>query len=507
MRVTQGFGHTLREVGEDLGQGWRALVRGGYLWRGRDGMMALSPLGVRLAERVLARWRAAFPWLPVYPLGREEAPGPRHEWGGSAPWPPGWRDWLRVQVRSYRDLPRLLGVAALPSPWLLWLSAGEPPPWDAWAAFWADLGLQPLALRAYEGHTVWAMPVEEGAHEALRCPACGDAALQPWAQRGKPHPPAEAPQPLQPVATPGAHTIRELCAQLGIPPERTAKAVFLTTPEGELVFAVVRGDMEVAVPKVAAALGVTALRPATPEEIRAAGAEPGYASPIGVRARVVVDDLIPHTPNLVAGANRPDMHLIGVNYGRDFQAEVVVDIAQAHPGDPCPTCGTALEALQVWPLAQGGALRQDPEVTFPGPEGKAQPLGWAVARLDLVAVLAALAVRYATPDGLAWPPGLAPWPVVVVSLRGGEAVAEGVYADLTAAGLTVLWDDRDLGPGAKLTDADWWGAPVRVVVGQRSLAQGGVEVRPAGVREGVIVPPEQVVAQVRALLSQQEERR
>ncbi len=143
----------------------------------------------------------------------------------------------------------------------------------------------------------------------------------------------------------------DLAEFLNIPESKTAKAVFLTAtiPEGEdtreqFVFAVLRGDMELNESKLVNAIKAQALRPAMEDEIIAVGAVPGYASPLGLEnVLVVVDDIIPDSPNLVAGANQAGYHLRNVNYGRDYQADIVVDIAAAQDGDACPKCGAKMK--------------------------------------------------------------------------------------------------------------------------------------------------------------------
>jgi prolyl-tRNA synthetase len=214
----------------------------------------------------------------------------------------------------------------------------------------------------------------------LLCRQCGYAANREVARFRKPEPPPEAPLPLESVATPDCKTIAALANFLGLPQARTAKAVFLMArlveEQGEgaaegratqpasspavgeravgerLVFAIVRGDMEVNEVKLANALRAAELRPATEAEVRAAGAEPGYASPVGLRpahqaALIVVDELLPRSPNLVAGANQPGYHLRNVNYGRDYSATIVADITSAGEGHPCPQCGAPLRAQRA----------------------------------------------------------------------------------------------------------------------------------------------------------------
>ncbi len=174
------------------------------------------------------------------------------------------------------------------------------------------------------------------------CEACDYAANRQVAVMPKPEAaPARSPLPLEEVATPGTTTIATLAAFLGIGAERTAKAAFFVTGDGRLVTAIVRGDYEVNETKLGNAVkAVGGIRPATVEEIKAAGMEPGYGSPIGAHDTVVVvDDLVARSPNLVAGANREGFHYRNVNAGRDFTADVVADITNAQEGDACPICG------------------------------------------------------------------------------------------------------------------------------------------------------------------------
>ena len=189
---------------------------------------------------------------------------------------------------------------------------------------------------------------------------CGYTANRQVAAFRKEAPPAEAPLPIEKVATPHTTTIADLAVFLGVPEAKTAKAVFLMAElphpnlppsprggsrqgEAKFVFAVIRGDMEVNETKLANAVKAKALRPATEAEIRAVGATPGYASPVGLRnVLVVADDLIPQSPNLVAGANEDGYHLLNVNYGRDYTAAIICDIAAARDGDACAQCGSPL---------------------------------------------------------------------------------------------------------------------------------------------------------------------
>ncbi len=501
MRLSELFGQSQRQAGRyppEDGRHW--LLRAAY-WHETDQARLWLPLGMALQNRLFRHLEAAM----------EEVALPQEVdlVALAFPWPRRLPDaltaLLEAHVASYRQLPRVLlwrgphsltvlALGATPEAALETAQAVR----ERWEAALRPLG---LPLHAGEGPAALAgpaalglAPAARGGEPTLRCPRCGYEAPVAWARRAKPAPEPEPLASLTPVATPHANTIRALADFLGVPESRTAKAVFLHTQEAtpRLVFAVVRGDMQVSLPKLAYLLGVDGLAPATDDEIRAVGAVPGYASPVGVRdALVIVDDLIPHSPNLVAGANREGYHLTGVNYGRDFTADLVADIAAAAAGDPCPQCGAPLESAAAWVVT--ASQRLETAAAYLTPEGKTASLGVAAARVDGEAAIAALASAHGQPDGLAWPPALAPYAVHLIALRGGEEAAETLYRDLRAAGFPVLYDDRKASPGVKFTDADLIGLPVRVTVSKRSLKQGGAEVKPRQ-GEARIVPLDEVVA-------------
>jgi prolyl-tRNA synthetase len=361
-----------------------------------------------------------------------------------------------------------------------------------------------------------------GEDTLLVCPSCGYAANRQIARFVKPPAPAEAPAHLEKVATPGATTIAELAQFLGILPWRTAKAVFLiaTISDGvsyrePFVFVVVRGDMEVNESKLTNALGtaglgtVIGLRPATEEEIRAIGAEPGYGSPVGLkehgsRLLIVADDAIPTSPNLVAGANIPGYHLLNTNYGRDYQADIVADIASAGEGAACPHCSAPMGASRgvevgnIFKLgtryteAMGGAFLDE--------NGERKPVIMGSYGIGVGRLLACLAEEHHDEKGLAWPASVAPYPAHLVLLSGktgqAEQAATELYEKLVSSGLEPLYDDRAETAGVKFNDADLIGLPLRITVGERGLRQGGVEVKPRLGSESVLLTPEQAIARV-----------
>ena len=344
-----------------------------------------------------------------------------------------------------------------------------------------------------------------GEDTLIICPECGYIANRQVAISQKQAALTSAMLPVEEVATPGVSTIDALANYLGIEKSQTAKAVFLMGSflmgesfEDRLVFAVIRGDLEVNETKLANAIKATALRPATDEEIRAIGAVPGYASPLQIEnVLVVVDDTIPASPNLVAGANAEGFHLRNVNYGRDFTAAVVADIAVADEGHRCSACGgslTARRGVEVGNIFKLGTKYSEAVgCTFLDRDGKENPVIMGSYGIGVGRLLACAAEEHHDQQGLVWPVSIAPYQVQLVALRGGEEEASVLYEELKQAGIEVLFDDRDERPGVKFNDADLIGIPLRVTVSQRSVEAGGVEFKFRSGDERQMIPREEVV--------------
>ncbi len=349
-----------------------------------------------------------------------------------------------------------------------------------------------------------------GEDTLVLCDACGYTSNRQVATFQKPEPEPEAPAPLEKVATPGTKTIEDLANFLNIPQSKTAKAVFMvaTITEGQedvdkFVFAVVRGDMDLNETKLTNAIKAKELRPAQEEEIKAIGAEPGYGSPLGIRRDgviLVVDDLAAKSPNLVAGANEEGYHFLNVNYGRDYEADIVADIVSAADGYACPNCGAPLRTVRgvevgnIFKLgtrysAAMGALFQDQD-------GERKPVIMGSYGIGVGRLMASVVEEYNDKYGIIWPITIAPYQVHIVALKGGYEAAEQLYADLLAAGVEVLYDDRNESPGVKFNDADLIGIPLRITVGGRSLKKGGVELKRRAAKDIALVPLDEAVARV-----------
>ncbi|HOU13970.1 MAG TPA: proline--tRNA ligase [Anaerolineae bacterium] len=371
---------------------------------------------------------------------------------------------------------------------------------------------------------------------------CGYAANRQVARFQKPPAPEEVSFAIEKVATPNVTTIADLAAFLDIPAAKTAKAVFMmaemanerisepanqqiskphnsqpTThnpqPSEQFIFAVIRGDMEVNETKLANAVKAKALRPATEAEIHAVGAEPGYGSPLGVKgALVVVDDAVVASPNLVAGANEVGFHLRNVNYGRDYTADIVTDIAAAQEGDACPVCGGALRAergVEVGNIFKlGTRYTEAMGARFLDQDGELKPVVMGSYGIGIGRLLACVAEMHHDDYGLIWPITVAPYPVHLLTLGPADseatAVAERLYAELQAAGIDVLFDDRDRSPGVKFNDADLIGLPLRVTVAARGLQQQSVELKRRDQKERELIPLADIIPVLRARIAELE---
>ena len=372
---------------------------------------------------------------------------------------------------------------------------------DAPAAVWAeDDSQRPTAHKII-------YPFAGGEATVVRCRSCGYIADQASARISKAAASSEAALPMQDVETPDCKTIAELASFLGVPAARTAKAVFLIANiqgEGDrFVFAVVRGDTALNEAKLKAVLNAQTVGPATEAEIRQAGAEPGYGSPVGLQGvTVVADDLVACSPNLVAGANRPGYHTLNVNLGRDYRASIVADIALAQAGSPCPGCGSPLTVEQGVVLAEmfqaGDGLAPALDATYLDGEGKARPFALGRYRVYSDRLIAAIAETHHDDHGIVWPAAAAPYQVYLMTLGKAtpevSGAAERLAAALAQAGVALLYDDRDERAGVKFNDADLIGAPLRVAVGDRGLRAGTVEVKPRGEAEVQMVPLDELVA-------------
>ena len=348
-----------------------------------------------------------------------------------------------------------------------------------------------------------------GEDTLILCRNCGYAANRQIARFAKSTPAPEDLQPIEKVATPDCKSIEALANFLGVPKSKTAKAVFMIAgheEEGgtreEFIFAVVRGDMDVNETKLSNAVKADWLRPATDEEIRATGATPGYASPIGLSGvTVVVDEAVPASPNLVAGANDAGYHLLNTNIGRDYEATLITDLAAAGDGDACINCGQPLytsRGVEVGNIFKLGTRYSAAiNATFLAADGTEKPIVMGSYGIGSGRLLACVAEEHHDDKGLLWPITVAPYQVHLVAL-GEVETADRVYEALKKAGVEVLYDDRSESPGVKFADADLIGLPIRLTVASKALKNGGIEMKRRDQAEKTIVPEVDLIARVQA---------
>ncbi len=567
MRMSKHFGLTLRQAPADSDViSHQLLLRAGYIRPLAAGVYSYLPLAYRTLKKIenIIRqeidaiggqeitlpivhpgelWKETNRWYEIDAsltrfqdrAGRDMALGMTHEEVIA--------DLVRKDIRSYRQLPQLLYQIqtkwrdeARPRAGLIRvreftmkdsysLDADEEgldkqyrAHYQAYFNIYHRVSLPTIAVASDVGmmggklahEFMYLTPI--GEDTLLLCDACGYAANREVARFQKPPAPQEAQRPMEKVATPDANTIDALAAFLGIPKSKTAKAVFMmaTRVEGDVerqqfVFAVVRGDMELNEAKLGNVVKAKTLRPATEEEIRARGAVAGYGSPVGVRdCLIVADEAVAASPNLVAGANEAGYHLLNVNLGRDYSADIVADIVSAADGAACPTCGAVLRAVRGVEVGNifklGTRYTEKLGATFLDKDGQARPVVMGSYGIGVGRLMACIVEHHHDAAGIIWPISVAPYQVHLVVLPGdgAEAAADQLYDELTRAGIEVLYDDRDERAGVKFNDADLIGIPLRLTVSKRSLEKQGVEYKRRSAKEGDLIPLHEVVGVVQA---------
>jgi prolyl-tRNA synthetase len=303
-------------------------------------------------------------------------------------------------------------------------------------------------------------------------------------------------------------TIEEVSGFLKMPHSHTLKAVFYIA-DGAFIIVVIRGDLAVNEIKLKNQLHGTDLRLATEAEVKEAGIIAGAASPVGLKGfKVVVDDSLTTATNLVAGGNKPDTHIKNVNYPRDFQADIVLDIATARAGDKCPNCGgklTSTHGIEVGHIFK--LLTRYSEkfnALYTDEKGGSHPIIMGCYGMGVSRLMAAAIEQNHDDKGIIWPEPIAPYQVYLCPLyRAGSKVAETaekLYTDLQAAGLEVLFDDREESPGVKFNDADLLGIPFRVTVSPRTLEKNSVEFKKRSEKQAEIVPISEIMVKLKGLI-------
>ena len=354
------------------------------------------------------------------------------------------------------------------------------------------------------------LPTESGEDTVISCPKCGYTANAEKAVFNKGATKSDPPAAIEEVATPGRKTIEELEAFLKISARQTLKAVFYMA-DNKFVFVVIRGDLLVNEIKLKNALHCQELRLATDAEVKEQGIVAGSASPVGLKGiMVIADDSVNSGTNFVAGGNKPDLHIKNVNYPRDFQADIVADIGLAEAGSRCAKCNSkfgAVRGIEVGHIfVLGTVYSAKLGANFIDAAGVSHPIVMGCYGLGLSRLLAAAIEQHHDDKGIIWPMPIAPYQVYLCPLyREGTKVAETaekLNAEMEAAGLEVLFDDRLESPGIKFNDADLYGIPLRITVSPRTLEKNSVEVKWRAEKEAKIMPIEGIAGVIKQMVEE-----
>ena len=336
-----------------------------------------------------------------------------------------------------------------------------------------------------------------GESEVVYCGACEYAATDEQAEGVDALPEDDAMAPMEEISTPDQKTIEDVAGFLGLPKEKTLKALLFAVYEDaekdgdyrvkEYIAAFVRGDRELNLVKLRNALGGVAehlIAFADEAQMGAAtGSVGGYTGPVGLHdCRIIADSEIPGLKNLCAGALKEGFHFTGVNYERDWKADIVTDIKLVSAGDPCPQCGGVLKSARGMEVGQifklGTKYSESLGATYKDENQQEQLIEMGCYGIGVTRTMAAVVEQSHDENGIIWPMALAPFHVTICLLTnaGEDAISLGkkIYSDLLASGIEVLMDDRDERPGVKFKDADIIGIPIRITVGKKAT-EGIVE--------------------------------
>jgi prolyl-tRNA synthetase len=383
---------------------------------------------------------------------------------------------------------------------------------DAYFAVFERAGLDVIkvesdtgAMRGKAAHEfMFLVDTEAGEERIATCADCGYAANVETAVSG------DGLKEMQTVDTPGAATIEEVTAFLKVDATRLVKTL-LYEADGKPVAAMIRGDRDLNEIKMKNALKANELVMADAGLVeQLTGAPVGFAGPVGLEGvSILVDPLVEQLKNFVVGANQDEKHILNVNLGRDFQASEIVDLSKARPGDGCARCEGELmvkDGIEVGnTFMLGTGYAEALGAKFLDAEGNEKPCIMGSYGIGITRTPQAALERYHDDKGIMWPKSIAPYLVELIPLNmereAQVEAAEQVYRELVEAGIDVLYDDRHERAGVKFNDADLVGMPVRVIIGDKSLKDGKIELKARCESKAELVPVAQVREAVQELLA------
>lgn len=360
---------------------------------------------------------------------------------------------------------------------------------------------------------------EVGESEIAYCEACDMAATLERAETLDASPTGTEKDflPMEDVHTPDTKTIEEVAKYLGITEDKTVKALLFVTydedgQKDKYVAAFVRGDRELNMTKLINALDIPehAIEFADEKEMSAVtGCVGGFTGPTGLHdCIIVVDSELPGQVNLVAGANKPNYHTKNVNYGRDYKADIVVDLKTLREGDACPACGKpvktarGIEVGQVFKL--GTKYSESMGAYYKDENQQEKPIVMGCYGIGVTRTLSAVVEQHHDENGIIWPISVAPYHCIITLINPKDDVqkelAESIYNSLQGMGVEALLDDRAERPGVKFKDADLLGIPIRITVGKLA-GEGQVEYKLRRDENKTVLSAEEAVAAASQIVS------
>ncbi len=356
--------------------------------------------------------------------------------------------------------------------------------------------------RAYE----FLMPCNWGDNRIIKCPSCGYIANIDVAV-GHKDVKAAMPLPAEEIETPGCNTKEKLMEYLGVSADKIAVTTLYKTLKG-WVLVVCRGDYEVSLEKLSRLLEEPVIGPATPEEVRAEGLVPGFLFPSNeiTGYKLVVDDSVSETDNLIVGSDKPEVHILNANFGRDFESSIVGDIARIHADNECLRCRTKLEevkAIEVGNIFKlGDFYSKSIGLSFAEENGETVYPHMGSYGIGLGRLMTAIVESNHDERGIIWPPGIAPYSFFLMGIGKSFRVKNVVESLAAELGSKVLFDDRHESVGVKFKDYDLLGIPYRIVVSTKGLQDGNAEFYERRTGRSWRVPLEMAGRTCRALIDE-----
>ena len=388
---------------------------------------------------------------------------------------------------------------------------------DCYSRIFSRLGLKFRAVTADTGaiggtgsHEFHVL-ADSGEDAIAFCPSSDYAANVELAEAVSPTTPRPAPaEAMQKVATPGKHSIEEVCEFLKIPAHRVVKTLLLEGRDGDVVALLLRGDHQLNEVKAGKLLQLAQpLRFAADAQIRAAaGCNAGSLGPVGLNVTLIADRAVAAMNDFVCGANEDGYHLTGVNFGRDLpELKEMVDLRNVVEGDPSPDGKGTLELCRGIEVGHIFQLRtkysEAMKATFLDENGKEQVMEMGCYGIGVSRIVAAAIEQGHDEHGIVFPPAMAPFQLAIVpiGINRSELVKETVeklYAELMASGIEVLLDDRDERPGVMFADLELIGIPHRIVIGERGLKDGNVEYQGRRDEKATAIPLQNIVSHIKS---------